>query len=163
MMISSHSLCDLNKFLSRFFIVNSLAAMGILCGVVPEVAWHPSRLLFTPIAYSQEFSQTQISQYAQAILAIEVERKAAYQKIQNLLGRVPPQIACNQKDSLSKLPKEAQVIVVSFCNQSKKIAKTSGLNPADFNAITEAARKNPNLKKRIQTIIIQIRTSSKVP
>jgi hypothetical protein len=96
-------------------------------------------------------------------LAIEVERKATYQKIQNLLGRVPPQIACNQKDSLSKLPKEAQVIVVSFCNQSKKIAKTSGLNPADFNAITEAARKNPSLKKRIQTMIIQIRTSSKVP
>ena len=162
-MINSPFPYDLKKFLSRFFMVNLLAAVGILGGVVPEVAWQPTRLLFIPIAYSQEFSQTQINQYAQAILAIEVERKAAYQKIQNLLGRVPPQIACNQKDSLSKLPKEAQVIVVSFCNQSKKIAKTSGLNPADFNAITEAARKNPSLKKRIQTIIIQIRTSSKVP
>jgi hypothetical protein len=135
--------------------------MGIFFGVVPEVAWHPSRLSFTLIAYSQEFSQTQINQYAQAILAIEVERKSAYQKIQNLLGRVPPQIACNQKESLNKLPKEAQIIMVSFCNQSKKIAKTSGLSPADFNAITEAAKNNPSLKKRIQTTIIQIRTSSK--
>ncbi|MEB3311631.1 MAG: DUF4168 domain-containing protein [Snowella sp.] len=157
----SRSLSDLNKTFSRFFIINSLAVIGILCGIIPEIAWNPSGLIFSFSAYTQEFSQTQINQYAKAVLAIEVERKSAYQRIQKLLGTTPPPISCNKRDSLKKLPNDAQKIAVDFCNKSIKITKDSGLKSSEFNAITDETKTNLDLRKRIQNAIIQIRQQQK--
>lgn len=157
----SRSLSDLNKTFNRLFIINSFAVIGILCGIIPEIAGNPSGLVFSFAAYTQEFSQTQINQYAKAVLAIEVERKSAYQKIQQLLGTTPPPISCNQKDTLKKLPNAAQKIAVDFCNKSIKITKDSGLKSSEFNAITDETKKNVDLRKRIQNAIIQIRQQQK--
>lgn len=160
MIISSRSIPDLNKVLSRFFIANSLALLGLLGGVVPDWSGRiPMPVTFSPLAYSQEFSQIQINRYAKAVLDIETERKLVYRQIQDLIGRVPSNIACNQKESIRQLPKQAQTIAVNFCNHSKKIAQASGLSSREFNAITDAARKNTTLKKRIQRAILQLRPS----
>ena len=157
MFLLSRSLSDLNKTFTRFFIINSLAIIGILCGIVPEYAWNSSGLVFSFFAYTQDFSQAQINQYAKVILEIETERKTAYQQIQKILGKNPPQISCNQKDSLKKLPNDAQKIAVNFCNKSKRIAQDSGLKSSEFNAITDGLKKDSNLKNRIQKAIIQLR------
>lgn len=157
MFLISRSLSDLNKTFTRFFIINSLAIIGILCGIVPEYAWNSSGLVFSFFAYTQDFSQTQIDQYAKVVLEIETERKTAYQQIQKILGQTPPQISCNQKDSLKKLPNDAQKIAVNFCNKSKKTAQDSGLKSSEFNAITDGLKKNSDLKNRIQKAIIQLR------
>ncbi len=158
MIISSRPLNDLNKVLSRFFIANSLAILGILGGVIPEVNWRPAPIVFSQRAHTQDFNQNQINQYAQAVLDIEVKRKIAYSKIQEIIGRIPSQISCNQKETIKQLPREAQVVAVNFCNESKKVALATGLTAAQFNAITEAAQKDTALKKRIQKAIVQIRT-----
>jgi hypothetical protein len=147
----------LNKTFTRFFIINSLAIIGILCGIVPEYAWNSSGLVFSFFAYTQDFSQAQINQYAKVVLEIETERKTAYKQIQKILGKTPPQISCNQKDSLKKLPNDAQKIAVNFCNKSKKIAQDSGLKSSEFNAITDGLKKDSDLKNRIQKAIIQLR------
>jgi len=157
MFLISRSLSDLNKTFTRFFIINSLAIIGILCGIVPEFAWNSSGFVFSFFAYTQDFSQTKINQYAKVVLEIEVERKIAYQQIQKIVGTVPPKISCNQKDSLKKLPNDAQKIAINFCNKSKKIAQDSGLKSSEFNAITDEVKTNVDLKKRIQDIIIQLR------
>lgn len=157
MFLISRSLSDLNKTFTRFFIINSLAIIGILCGIVPEYAWNSSGLVFSFFAYTQDFSQAQINQYAKVVLEIETERKTAYQQIQKILGKTPPQISCNQKDSLKKLPKDAQKVAVDFCNKSKKIAQDSGLKSSEFNAITDGLKKDSDLKNRIQKAIIQLR------
>jgi hypothetical protein len=157
MFLLSRSLSDLNKTFTRFFIINSLAIIGILCGIVPEYAWNSSGLVFSFFAYTQDFSQAQINQYAKVVLEIETERKTAYQQIQKILGKTPPQISCNQKDSLKKLPNDAQKIAVNFCNKSKKIAQDSGLKSSEFNAITDGLKKDSDLKNRIQKAIIQLR------
>ncbi|MFM7437341.1 MAG: DUF4168 domain-containing protein [Snowella sp.] len=157
MFLLSRSLSDLNKTFTRFFIINSLAIIGILCGIVPEYAWNSSGLVFSFFAYTQDFSQAQINQYAKVVLEIETERKTAYQQIQKILGKTPPQISCNQKDSLKKLPNDAQKIAVNFCNKSKKIAQDSGLKSSEFNAITDELKKDSDLKNRIQKAIIQLR------
>ncbi len=147
-------------------MINAIAAMGILGGV-PQTGKQMPHLSFMPGALSQvttpAFSQKQIQNYARAILAIESERKIAYAKIQKQIGRVPPQIICNQKESFAKLPKEAQVTAVNFCNQAKKIAKDSALTPKEFNAITEATRQNPTFKKQVQQVILQLRTPINKP
>ena len=157
MFLLSRSLSDLNKTFTRFFIINSLAIIGILCGIVPEYAWNSSGLVFSFFAYTQDFSQAQINQYAKVVLEIETERKTAYQQIQKVLGKTPPLISCNQKDSLKKLPNDAQQIAVNFCNKSKKIAQNSGLKSSEFNAITDGLKKDSDLKNRIQKAIIQLR------
>ncbi len=156
MFLISRSLSDLNKTFTRFFIINSLAFIGILCGIVPEFTRNSSGLVFSFLAHTQDFSQTQIDRYAKAVLEIETERKLAYQQIQKIVGSVPSQISCNQKKSLEKLPNDAQKIAVNFCNKSKKIAQDSGLKSSEFNAITEGTKMNLDLKKRIQNAIIKL-------
>ncbi|MCT0255237.1 MULTISPECIES: DUF4168 domain-containing protein [unclassified Synechocystis] len=157
MVISSRPLSGLNGVLSRLFIANTLAFLGLFGGMVPEVSWHPTALVFRWSAYSQEFSPESINHYAKAVLAIEVERKKAFEEIQTLIGRVPPQLTCTNRDSIRKLPRNAQAIAVNFCNRSKQIAEESGLKPGEFNRITEAARNNANLKTQIQRAIINLR------
>ena len=147
-------------------MINAIAVIGILGGV-PQMGKPMPQLGFMPGALSQvtspAFSPKQIQNYAKAILAIESERKIAYAKIQKQIGRVPPQIICNQKESFTKLPKEAQVTAVNFCNQAKKIAKESALTAKEFNAITEATRQNPAFKKQVQQAILQLKTPIKKP
>jgi len=157
MVISSRPLNDLNSVLSRFLIANTLALFGIFGGVIPEISWQPTALLLRQAAYSQEFSADQVNRYAKAVLAIEVERKQAFQEIQTLIGRVPPQLTCTNRDSIKKLPRNAQAIAVKFCNQSKKIAQDSSLTADEFNRITTAARKDANLKGQIQRAIMNLR------
>ncbi len=157
MVISSRPLNGLNGVLSRFFIANTLAFLGLVGGMIPEVSWQPTALVFRSKAYSQEFSPDSINRYAKAVLAIEVERKKAFEEIQTLIGRVPPQLTCTNRESIKKLPRNAQVIAINFCNRSKNIAEQSGLKPGEFNQITEAARKNANIKTQIQRAIINLR------
>jgi hypothetical protein len=157
MVINSQPLKHLNGVLSRFFIANTLAFFGMFGGVVPEVSWQPAAVTFSQAVRSQELGSDKINRYAKAVLAIEVERKKAFQQIQTLIGRVPPQLICTNQDSIKKLPRNAQVVAVNFCNTSKKIAQESGLSADEFNRITTAARKDANLKTQIQRAIMNLR------
>lgn len=157
-MLSSHcSLNLLNRSLIRTFISSVLAAIGLLCGTVPEVSWHPPHLNFNLSAYTQDFTDTQILNYARAVLQIEDLRREAYRRIQQIIGKPPQNLSCYQPDSLRGLPPQAQRIAVDFCNQSKRIAQNSGLTAAQFNAITRRAQRDRVLKRRIQNTIIKIR------
>jgi hypothetical protein len=126
-------------------------------GVIPEVSWQPAALVLRQSARSQDLNANQVNRYAKAVLAIEGERKKAFQEIQTLIGRVPPQLTCTNRDSIKKLPRNAQAIAVNFCNVSKKIAQESGLSADEFNRITAAARKDANLKAQIQRAIMDLR------
>ncbi|MFM1843177.1 MAG: hypothetical protein RLZZ490_1919 [Cyanobacteriota bacterium] len=157
MVISSRPLNDLNSVLSRFLIANTLALFGMFGGVIPEVSWQPAAVILRQSARSQDLGSDKINRYAKAVMAIEVERKQAFQEIQTLIGRVPPQLTCTNRDSIKKLPRNAQAIAVNFCNQSKQIAQDSGLTADEFNRITTAARKDANLKAQIQRAIMNLR------
>jgi hypothetical protein len=161
MITCSRPFHDLNRVLSRFFLVNSLALLGICGGIIPQASLRPPALFFSHFAYSQSFSDTQIKQYAQAVVAIEAERKKTYDKLQSVLGKTPPPIVCNQKDSFRGLSREARTLAVNFCNQSKKIAEDSGLTSQVFNAITQAARQDANFKKQIQRAILRLKPNGK--
>ncbi|WLT39913.1 hypothetical protein NON20_11555 [Synechocystis sp. B12] len=90
MVISSRPLSGLNGVLSRLFIANTLAFLGLFGGMVPEVSWQPTALVFRWSAYSQEFSPESINHYAKAVLAIEVERKKPLRKFKPSLVGFPP-------------------------------------------------------------------------
>lgn len=148
---------DLNRVLTRSLIACVMAAMSILCGVIPEFSWHSARMIFSSYARTQEFSEEQIMKYARAVLEIETRRQQAYQKIQQIIGQSPPDIVCNQPDTFRNLPREAQRIAVDYCTRSKTIVEKSGLTVAEFNAITLRVRSDRELERRIQNAMIRIR------
>jgi hypothetical protein len=148
---------DLNRFFARSLITCVLAAMSILCGVIPEFSWPTARLVFSSSARTQEFSDEQITKYARAVLEIETRRQQAYQKIQAIMGQSPPEIVCNQPETFRNLPREAQKVAVDYCTSSKKVVEKSGLTVAEFNNITTKVQTDPELKRRIQNAIIRIR------
>jgi hypothetical protein len=143
--------------LIRTAITSVLAAISLFCGAVPEVSQHFPYFNFNYLAYTQNFTDTQIQNYARAVLQIESHRQQAYRQIQQIIGRSPGNLACYQPETLRILPREAQKIAVDFCNTSKKIAQNSGLSADQFNRITRQAQTDAALKRLIQNAIRQIR------
>lgn len=94
---------------------------------------------------------TTMTQYADAILAIEPVRQAAANEMKAVMGDRPlPVVICSQADTVKSLSKEAREIAVSFCNQTKGIIEGTGLSIAQFNQITQSHAIDPALKQRIQ-------------
>jgi hypothetical protein len=161
MVIYCYTLDDLGRSLRRSLIVTVLAAIAIVCGIIPEFSWTTARIYFNSSAYTQDFTDDQIRRYARSVLLIETKRQQAYQAISRILGKSPPPIACDRRGSLTDLPRDAQKIAVDYCNASKKIVEDSGLTPAQFNAITTRIRSDTRLKKRIQEEMIRVQRASK--
>ncbi|MFM7788249.1 MAG: DUF4168 domain-containing protein, partial [Microcystis panniformis] len=161
MVIYCYPLADLGQSLRRSFIVTFLAVIAILGGVIPEFSWTTEVVSFRSSAYTQDFTADQIKRYAKAVLLIETQRKQAYQAISQILGKIPPAITCNQRESFNSLPANAQKIAVDYCNNSKKIVQDSGLNATEFNAITNRVRSDDNLRRRVQNEMIRLQRENK--
>jgi flagellar biosynthesis component FlhA len=157
MVFLHYSLLNLNRAMTQPLIAALLATMGILCGVVPQLSWNISSWTFSGTAYTQEFNDNQVANYAKAVLLIETQRQQSYQQIQQIIGHQPPEIVCNRTETLRTLPTDAQKVAVQFCNNSKKIAENSGLTTPQFNAITERAQQDPQFKRHIQDAMIRLR------
>lgn len=102
-------------------------------------------------AQTQSTGVAAVTQYADAVLAIEPVRQAAANQMKTVLGDRPlPVVICSQADTVKSLSKEAREIAVSFCNQTKGIIEGTGLSIAQFNQITQSHAVDPALKQRIQ-------------
>jgi len=97
-------------------------------------------------------SNSEVTNYAQAVLAMEPVRKDALQKITILIGKdkdVPP-ILCNLPNSINSLPTDAKNVAVTYCNASQKIVEANHLTIDRFNGITQEIQHNIILKQQIQ-------------
>ncbi len=146
------SLLNLNRTLTRSLMASLLAVIGILhgCNIVPIFSRQD------PSSRS-EITDADVTNYAKTVLTIESQRQIAYQKIEDIIGDSPPEIACNRPNSFKQLPTEAQKLAVDFCNNSKEIAEESGLTSSKFNVMTQKAQGDETLKKRIQNAMIEVR------
>ncbi|MDB9415930.1 DUF4168 domain-containing protein [Microcystis aeruginosa] len=161
MVIYCYPLADLGQSLRRSFIVTFLAVIAILGGLIPEFSWTTEIVSFRSSAYTQDFTADQIKRYATAVLLIETQRKQAYQAISQILGKIPPAITCNQRESFNNLPANAQRIAVDYCNNSKKIVQDSGLTASQFNTITNRISSDDNLRRRVQNEMIRLQRENK--
>ncbi|KAB0243237.1 DUF4168 domain-containing protein [Microcystis aeruginosa EAWAG127a] len=161
MVIYCYPLADLGQSLRRSFIVTFLAVIAILGGLIPEFSWTTEIVSFRSSAYTQDFTADQIKRYATAVLLIETQRKQAYQAISQILGKSPPAITCNQRESFNNLPANAQRIAVDYCNNSKKIVQDSGLTASQFNTITNRISSGDNLRRRVQNEMIRLQRENK--
>jgi hypothetical protein len=147
-----------SHFLSRSLWAASLAAMGLLCGWVPNLQ-HPASasdgssfdLSFSSAAYAQAaIADSEIESYARSVLQIEPIRQAAYDDIKRASGAEVPPILCHRPSSLNNLDSSIRSIAVDYCNQAIAIVESNALTITRFNEITVAHKSDAGLAGRIQ-------------
>lgn len=117
---------------------------------------------FKANAQTQTFNNTEITNYAQAVLAMEPARQQAFGEIKKIIGdRDIPKIVCNDPKSMNSLPSKARDIAVNYCNQSQKIVGDYGLTIDRFNLITMEVQNNSTLKRQLYKILIRLQNDSK--
>lgn len=128
-----------------------------LVGVLSIVAQPPS-------ARSQtDFSNTEISNYAKAVLAIEGKRQQVYAAAKKLpewatvSSRAEAQKIniCDLKTE--ELTSTVQGLCSDFFGYSKSVIESNGFNNNSFNQITRGQGRNTELRSRIQAKMLQLR------
>lgn len=150
-------LAKLNRMLLRSLFASTISTIGLFTGVVPDLSGGLSNLVFSTTAYAQQFSETELTNYAKTVLEAEPVRERALGEIKQTVGSEElPQIACYKQESLAKLPENAQDIAKNYCNQYEDIVKKHFGSIEEFNQITKNVQNDANLKKRIQDEMLRL-------
>ncbi len=109
------------------------------------------------IANAQGFSETDISQYAEAVLAVEALRQTAHSQTKDLLGGgAVPVVICSEEDTIKTLSPEVRRVAVTFCNEAKSLIESTGLGVEQFNRMVEIQLIDPNLSQRVQEELVRL-------
>ncbi|WP_009631189.1 DUF4168 domain-containing protein [Synechocystis sp. PCC 7509] len=147
-----------NRMLSRSLVVVVLSALGLLCGVAPDVSGRFGSIVFSSAAYAQEFSDSDIAKFARAAFSIEVERRNTQQKIRTMTGGNAPEISCDQPQALTNLSENVRSEFVDFCKFSADKIKENNLEVGQFNAIKTRYNSDPAVKKRVNEQLRRLRS-----
>lgn len=146
---------------TRLLIGGTFATVGLLFGLVPDLSERSNSFVFSSAAYAQNVSETEVTNYARAVLLMEPVRQTAFNQIKKMIGSEDvPSIVCHKPESLNALPSKAQEIAVNYCSRSKDIVESNGLTIARFNAITVNMQNNSNLKTRIHNELLRLQNAS---
>lgn len=139
----------LQTMLSRNLFLGALITASF---VTSTLTWHSKAEAQIPPVNSSE-----ITSYAQAVLAMEPLRQQAFEEIKKLIGGGEiPQIACNDPNSMNSLPRQARDIAINYCNRSQKIVEDNGFSISRFNGITVEIQNNNNLKRQVYNTLIRL-------
>ncbi|MEH1833699.1 MAG: DUF4168 domain-containing protein [Nostoc sp.] len=140
------------RILSQSFFFGAIATVGVIYNAFS----------LTSKAYGQTpppiVNNTEITSYAQAVLAMEPARQNAFEEIKKLIGNGEiPKIVCNDSNSFNGLPKKAQDIAVNYCTRVGKIVEDNGLSFEQFNKITiELQNNNILLKRQVSDALLRL-------
>jgi len=150
--------------MSQTLIVGTLATVGLMTGVIPDITAHNSSLIFSSVAAAQQqVDSKEIRNYALAVLGMEPTRQQAYDEIKRIINKEPPAIVCNKPDSFNALPSNARNIAANYCKRSKEIVESNGLTISRFNEITQQLQKDDNLKRRISNELLRVQNAAGSP
>ncbi|MEL6488893.1 MAG: DUF4168 domain-containing protein [Cyanobacteria bacterium J06621_3] len=116
-----------------------------------------------PAAYAQSYTDDDVSNYAQAVIAIEAKRKVAFEEASNIMAsadseldilETPLSCTSNRMADMPDITRaskiELRTVLVTFCNEASTLAEDNGLTPQRFNKITQAHRDDSELAERIK-------------
>ena len=150
-------LANLKRVLWRSLVLSAISTVGLSIGLLTDLSSSSSNLLFSTVVYAQQFSETDLTKYARAVLEAEPVREAALGEIKQKIGSgdVPP-IACYKPETLDNLPENARNVAKDYCNKYEGIVKKYFTSVEQFNSITKTVQNDPNLKKRIQDEMLRL-------
>ncbi|MDB9375797.1 DUF4168 domain-containing protein [Nodularia sphaerocarpa] len=155
----------MRRIANLFFLpsLQHLFPQSLFFGILTTASLLTSSLILSSQADAQtpalnsSVNNTDITSYAQAVLAMESPRQQAFDEIKKLIGGGEiPKIICNDPNSMNKLPRQAQDIAVTYCNRSLKIVEDNGLSIDRFNTITVELQNNNNLKRQVYNTLIRL-------
>lgn len=92
---------------------------------------------------------SQLSSYAQAVLAIEPIRLKYYRQAQQMFSGQVPRNSCLVENKNLISPR-LDSLCQQYRQESMQILKKYDLTPAEFNAMTQQIQANPGLYQRVQ-------------
>ncbi|KGF73080.1 hypothetical protein DO97_03390 [Neosynechococcus sphagnicola sy1] len=148
---------NLNRVLARSLVVGAIVTAGILGGIVPSWTGTSYKLALSSLAAAQTFSDSEITNYARAVLAIEPVRQAAFNEIKRTVSAGDlSSVVCNRQAGIARLPRSIRRVVVDYCRQSKTIVESYGLTPSRFNEITLKIRNDQELQQLVQRELLRL-------
>lgn len=136
MFIINHYLDRLKKINSSLLIAVILAIMSIFSEVVPKLSFSsPHLLTWENAVYAQEYTSEEIYNYAKAGLEVEMLRQQVYQEIKSMVNQPPPDITCDQPETMSNIPANIRGIANNYCNRSRQIVRNNNLSIQRFNQL----------------------------
>jgi Domain of unknown function (DUF4168) len=129
------------------------SCLGILGGIVPDLTVHQPSLMFSSAARAEDFTDTDLRNYAAALMKIEPARQSALAQVSRANSGNLPNLVCNQPNTMEGLNSEAKSLFIQYCNECESIAASRGLSIDRFNQITQAVRSNPQLQNRVRSFM----------
>jgi hypothetical protein len=114
-------------------------------------------------AQTFNINNTELTNYAKAVLRIEPVRQQAFEEIKKIIGSKDiPIVNCNDPTSINALPNKAKDVAVNYCKNSQEIVedKNSGLTVERFNKITLEIQNNNTLKRQLYNTLLRLQKTS---
>lgn len=150
------TLPKLNKLYLRIVCSSILAASGLLSGLIPEVSIQSLSVSFVAHAYAQQFTPEETENYAKAGYQVELLRRQVYKEIKNIINEPPPNIVCDQQETLQNLNSNVRKIADRYCNQSRQIVQQNNLSINRFNELKNHYDRRDDFYQRVQNILLEI-------
>jgi len=150
---SLHSSKRLQRILSQPLILATIATASLIFATFGFNS--------QGIAQTLNINNTEVTNYAKAVLGVEPVRRQAFEEIKKLIGSKDiPKVICNDPTSVNVLPGKAKDIAINYCNNSQKIVEDSGLTIERFNKITLEIHNNNPLKQQLYNTLLRLQKST---
>ncbi|WP_036478369.1 DUF4168 domain-containing protein [Myxosarcina sp. GI1] len=150
------SIGNSSKILIRISTTGIMAAMGIMCGLIPEVSVRSFPLTGITYAYARDYTEDEARNYARAGFEVELLRQKAYQEIKSSISGAPPNIVCNQPETLQDLDRQVRQIAERYCNESRQIVREHNLTIDRFNELKQYYDRGDDFYQQVQNILIDL-------
>ncbi|WP_373535519.1 DUF4168 domain-containing protein [Microcoleus sp.] len=154
--LTNNSKFRLNLMLRQSLFSVIISAAALATGWAPGLYGQSPNLVFGSAAQAQAISNTEITNYARAVLSIEPRRVQAYQEIKGMAGGSVPRVVCNETQEINRLSGGVRGVAVNYCDQAKKIIESNNLTVRRFNELTLLQQANPAVKQQIQAELLRL-------
>lgn len=157
MFIINHYLYRLKKINSSLLIAVILAIMSIFSEIVPKLSLSsPYLLTWENAVYAQEYTSEEIYNYAKAGLEVEMLRQQVYQEIKSMVNQPPPDITCDQPETMSNIPANIRGIANNYCNRSRQIVRRNNLSIERFNQLKNYYDRGGSFYQEVQQQLLNL-------
>lgn len=158
------SLLKSSKIYNRIVISSTLSAIALMMGIVPEISGRSPEVKgvqsplvsFRVHAYAQQFSPEETANYAKAGYEVELLRRDVYKEIKSLMNQAPPNIVCDQQETLQNLNSNVRAIAERYCTQSRQIVQENNLTIDRFNELKTQYDRRDDFYKQVQNVLLKL-------
>jgi hypothetical protein len=152
----NHSYALPKSIMIRVCFTVLLSAFGVISGFIPVFKPQLGEFSFSNVAYAQNFTEEEVVNFARAGFGVEMLRQKVYREIKEIIDRPPPNIACNQPNTINNLDSNIRVIVDNYCKESTQIILDNDLTIARYNQLKKLYDREGEFYQKVQTVLIEM-------